>query len=189
MTATRRRRGASPGPMPSHYSAFGLNLACNDAIAGLVPNPASAVTHVRIWFDTAGARFETERVSVDPWYVSETDCRAVPALRVWKIAGGRFYKWSYGDGTEFIVDGSGTRNLGHMACVIDARRYLHLPARTDSRLRVAAARDHMSARQRCERRRPRADFRRPANGWQVHTGRRVRTARLPCSLRRRRGAR
>jgi hypothetical protein len=109
MTATRRRRGASAGPMPFHYSAFGLNLASTDAIGGLVPHPASAVTHVRIWFDTPGARFETERVSIDPWYVSETDCRAVPALRVWKIADGRFYKWLYGDGTEFIVDGSGTQ--------------------------------------------------------------------------------
>lgn len=103
-----RWRG-SPEPMPFHYSAFGLNLASNDAIAGLVPQRASAAAHVRIWFDTAGARFETDRVTTDPWYVSETEGRAVPALRVWKIADGRYYKWLYGDGTEFIVDGSGTQ--------------------------------------------------------------------------------
>jgi hypothetical protein len=109
MAAIRRFEVAQPEPMPFHYSAFGLNLASNDAIPGLVAHPVPARTHVRIWFDTAGARFETDRVIADPWYVSETDGDATPTLRVWQIAGGRYYKWLYGDGTEFVVDGSGTQ--------------------------------------------------------------------------------
>jgi hypothetical protein len=95
--------------LPFHYSVFGLSLASNDAIPGLVPKPASAQTHVRIWFDTVAARFETDNLTDDPWYTSETEDGAAPTLRVWKFADGRYYKWLYSDGTEFVVDGSGTQ--------------------------------------------------------------------------------
>jgi hypothetical protein len=91
------------------YSAFGLTLSSSDAIPGLRPRPALPVADVRIWFDIGGTRFEPDRAAEDPWYVSETDDGKGPTLRVWRIAYGYYYRWLYADGTEFVVDGSGTQ--------------------------------------------------------------------------------
>ena len=91
------------------YSVFGLTLSSNDAIPGLVSQPASAVANIRILFDTGGTRFETDRVPADPWYTSDRESDATPTLRVWRIANGCYYRWLYGDGTEFVVDGAGTQ--------------------------------------------------------------------------------
>lgn len=95
-------------PMPLCYSAFGLTLGSNIPIPVLEPQPQHAVVDTRIWFPPAvPTTRELNHLPAEVCYVSDTACETTPGLRVWRIAGGRYYKWLYGDGTEFLVEGSG----------------------------------------------------------------------------------
>lgn len=77
------------------------------AVPGLIAlgEPASADT--RIWFDAAWPA-AAERASEELWYSSAFIEAGGPAVTVWKVARGAFFRWRYSDGTEFLVERTGT---------------------------------------------------------------------------------
>jgi hypothetical protein len=89
------------------YSAFGLTLAADRPLP-LVPQSQPTAPDTLIWLAANGSAPKLDHLPADPWYISEEEGESTPALRVWRIANGLYYKWLYDDGPEFLVDGSGS---------------------------------------------------------------------------------
>jgi hypothetical protein len=89
------------------YSAFGLSLAANRPLPGLIPLSGVSPTDVRIWLDAAPPAATIRDLPADLWYLSDRLDESA-GLRVWKLARGAYFKLQYGDGTEFLVDRAGS---------------------------------------------------------------------------------
>ena len=89
------------------YAAFGLSLASNRPVPGLLESPPHHTVDTRIWLDTP-APFEAHRDSRQVWYTSDQDGRAEPALRVFRTEDGRHFTLQYSDGTTFLVNREAT---------------------------------------------------------------------------------
>ena len=88
------------------YSAFGLSLAANWPIPGLIPQPMPSQPDIRVWLhermpdpDVAGIE--------DVYYVSNDAEHGVPALQVWQAADGLYFRLRYADDTEFVIERTG----------------------------------------------------------------------------------
>jgi hypothetical protein len=95
--------------MPYRCSIYGLGVVANSTIPG-VPSSPIATDDLRISFgflprwlsDVGPAQVETS-------YVAEyNDEFGNPALRVFRLLDGKYYRFSYADQTEFLVDQTGT---------------------------------------------------------------------------------
>ena len=93
------------------YSAFGLSLAANRPIPGLMPLSATSPPDIRIWVDEPAASSDDSAVE-EPYYVSGSD-DGVPALQVWRAANRRYFRLRYWDDTEFVVAGTGSTVWAH----------------------------------------------------------------------------
>jgi hypothetical protein len=91
---------------------YGLQVQSNLPIPGLclsttfapVPDLQVFLGVLPDWLKAAEAR------EIRPWHAcAEEGEPGQPGLRVWALAGGRFHRLLYADGTEFIVEGHGTR--------------------------------------------------------------------------------
>jgi len=97
--------------VPVLYSVYGFRVRSNLPLPGLEVLPYAERTDVSIWLGR-GSTLASELVHVErePFFVSpDLDGRGEPVLAVWKLARGAFFQFLYGDGTEFVVDGQGTR--------------------------------------------------------------------------------
>jgi hypothetical protein len=94
--------------MAFRYSAFGLSLRTNHPIPGLIPHAAVSLADACIWLDATPLSLRVRDLPHDVWYVSHERDGNAPALRVWSLAGGTYFKLLYSDGTEFLVDRGGT---------------------------------------------------------------------------------
>jgi hypothetical protein len=90
------------------YSAFGLSLRTNLRIPGLVPSSVVSSADTQIWLDAWPLSPRIRDLPGDVWYVSEGQDENTPALRVWRLAGGAYFRLLYSDGTEFLVDRAGS---------------------------------------------------------------------------------
>jgi hypothetical protein len=90
--------------VPLCYSVFGLSLRTNRALPGLIPLSTVFATDMRIWLGDMPLLHGHRGVPDDLWYVSSADDGKTPTLRVWRVAGGAYFKLRYADGTEFLVD-------------------------------------------------------------------------------------
>ncbi len=94
--------------MAYRCSMYGLGVVANEIIPGVPPAP-TASDDVRIafgslpsWLDEAG----TNQIQI---YVADyNDECGNPVLRVFSVMGGKYFRYSYADQTEFLVDGAGT---------------------------------------------------------------------------------
>jgi hypothetical protein len=89
------------------YSAFGLSIATNRPVPGLIAEPENRRPDTRVWL---GARPEWPTIRDFPddfWYSSDANGEDAPGLRVWRLPDEAYFRLLYGDGTEFIVDGAG----------------------------------------------------------------------------------
>ena len=93
------------------YSVFGLRLQANRPVPGLVPSAARPASEVQLWLNSMPARLhEMLQAPQREWYVSPyQDERGEPALTIWELAGGSYFRLLYSDATEFLVDRQGTR--------------------------------------------------------------------------------
>jgi len=93
------------------YSGYGLKLLANRPIPGLVELPATPQVDVHVWLGLMPASLhEVPPASQPVWYVSPyRDERGEPALTIRELAGGAYHRLLYRDGTEFLVDRSGTQ--------------------------------------------------------------------------------
>jgi hypothetical protein len=89
------------------YSAFGLSIATNRPVPGLVPERESRAPDTRVWFGALPLWPATRDFPDAFWYTGEPDSGSTPGLRVWKLAGETHFRLLYSDGTDFIVDGAG----------------------------------------------------------------------------------
>jgi hypothetical protein len=90
------------------YSAFGLSLRTNRPVPGLIPLPAVVSTEIQIWLDAVPVSPRIRKPPDDVFYVSDAHDGHAPALRVWRLPGGAYFKLLYGDGTEFLVNRAGS---------------------------------------------------------------------------------
>ena len=97
--------------MPVSYAAFGLSLVANREIPGLLPSFTSTHAHTRIRLgESPPSPPVFGEPPPQPWYTSPCeDGRDRPALQVWTVAGGAYFRLRYSDGTEFWLDRAGTQ--------------------------------------------------------------------------------
>lgn len=90
-------------------SIYGLGVTANSSIPGV---PASPITSadVRISFGSLPAWLsEVSATQVETSYVAEySDECGNPALRVFRLLDGEYYRFCYADDTEFVIDQKGT---------------------------------------------------------------------------------
>ena len=90
-------------------SIYGLKVSANSSIPGV---PASPITtaDVRISFGSLPAWLsDVSATQVETSYIAEySDECGNPALRVFRLLDGQFYRFSYADRTEFVLDRRGT---------------------------------------------------------------------------------
>src|ERR1044071_526551 len=93
--------------MPYRCSIYGLGVVANRNIPG-VPPSTTASEDVRISLGSLPA-WVREVTQVETSYVAEykSEC-GEPALCVFRVLDGRYYRFCYADRTEFVVDRAGT---------------------------------------------------------------------------------
>jgi hypothetical protein len=94
-----------------HYrcSIYGLGVVANTKIPG-VPPSLTPSEDVRISFGSLPAWLQELRSSqIETSYIADykTEC-GEPALRVFRVLDGKYYRFCYADRTEFVVDQAGT---------------------------------------------------------------------------------
>lgn len=95
--------------MPYRCSIYGLGVVANRTIPG-VPSSKTASEDVRISFGSLPAWLhEVSDTQIETSYVAEykSEC-GEPALRVFRLAEGKYYRFCYADRTEFVVDQAGS---------------------------------------------------------------------------------
>jgi hypothetical protein len=91
------------------YSLYGLTIESNLALPALSP-ATNQVPDVNV---TLGRTLPEFPKHDTPWFISSArDEFGVPILRTWKAPDGSHYYFSYCDGTDFVVDASGSRVEG-----------------------------------------------------------------------------
>src|SRR5215217_3750038 len=94
-----------------HYrcSIYGLGVTSNKAIPGVYPS-IIASEDVRISFGSLPAWLdEVTAMQVETSYVADykSEC-GEPALRVFRVRDGMYYRFCYADETEFVIDKAGS---------------------------------------------------------------------------------
>src|SRR5215203_2307144 len=95
--------------MPYRCSIYGLGVVANREIPGVPASPI-ATDDLRISFGSLPAWLESVSVTqIETSYVADyKDELGRPALRVFRVLDGKYYRFSYADQTEFLVDRSGS---------------------------------------------------------------------------------
>jgi hypothetical protein len=93
------------------YSVYGLQICANLPLPGLFLSPATRDVNLEVCLQSTPLMLnEMLQGASELWYTSPyKDDHGTPGLRVWKLAGGAYFKLQYSDGTEFIIDCMGTR--------------------------------------------------------------------------------
>ena len=104
-------RRPEPNLQPMHYqcSIYGLGVVANKAIPGVPPSTIAAAD-VRISFGSLPAWLdELSATQVETSYVADYKSQyGDPALRVFRVMEGKYYRFCYADRTEFVVDRAGS---------------------------------------------------------------------------------
>ena len=88
------------------YSAFGLSLAADWPIPGLIPQSVPLAPDIRVSLHHSPA-FSDHTAVEELYYVSEDAELGGPALRVWRTVDGACFRLRYADGSQFLVAGTG----------------------------------------------------------------------------------
>ena len=90
-------------------SIYGLGVVANSTIPG-VPASTIASEDIRISFGSLPAWLhEVSDTQIETSYVADyKSAFGEPALRVFRVLDGRYYRFRYADETEFVVDNAGT---------------------------------------------------------------------------------
>lgn len=87
------------------YSAFGLSLAADWPIPGLLPHEVLSPPDISVQLESR--LVESDIADEQPYYAADPDGAGTPALQVWRT--GSHYRLKYADGTQFIIDTNGRR--------------------------------------------------------------------------------
>ncbi len=87
---------------------YGLGVVANEIIPGVPPAP-TASDDVRIAFGSLPSWLDEASTNQIETYVADyNDECGNPVLRVFSVLGGKYFRYSYADQTEFLVDDAGT---------------------------------------------------------------------------------
>lgn len=97
--------------MSFFYHVSGLFLCSNRPIKGLVVLPAACAADVQVWLGLVPRWLDATGLSYQQlWYVSTSQAaHGEPALTIWQLAGGTYFRLKYSDSTEFVIDQAGTQ--------------------------------------------------------------------------------
>ena len=97
--------------MSFYYSAYGLRISADLPIRALSESTTSNALDLEIWLGSEPPWLcEFADSPSTFWYTSpDEDDPGRPALTAVKLAGGSYFRLSYGDGTTFVVDRLGSR--------------------------------------------------------------------------------
>jgi hypothetical protein len=94
--------------MDYRSSIYGLGVVANRIIPGVPTSPIASVD-VRISFGSQPEWLQVGDTHVETSYVAEyNDECGNPALRVFRVLDGKYFRFYYADRTEFVVDQQGT---------------------------------------------------------------------------------
>jgi hypothetical protein len=95
--------------MPYRCSIYGLGVVANRTIPGVPDSPITS-DDVRISFGSLPDwLYEVSATQIETSYVAEYSHKCGnPALRVFRVLDGKYYRFSYADQTEFVIDQAGT---------------------------------------------------------------------------------
>jgi len=95
--------------MPYRCSIYGLGVIANRTIPGVPASPLASVD-ICINFGSLPAWLpEIRAAQIEASFVADyTDECGNPALRVFRLLGGEFYRFCYADQTEFLIDRKGS---------------------------------------------------------------------------------
>lgn len=90
-------------------SIYGLGVVANSAIPG-VPASTIASEDIRISFGSLPAWLhEVSDTQIETSYIADyKSACGEPALRVFRVLDGRYYRFCYADETEFVIDNAGS---------------------------------------------------------------------------------
>ena len=93
------------------YSAYGLRLSSDIPIPGLVVSSSTADVDIEVWLHAEPPWLgELADTVPEVFYISPSKSeQGAPTLTVWRLTGSAYFRLRYCDGTEFIVDGLGTK--------------------------------------------------------------------------------
>ncbi len=98
--------------MSLRYSVYGLQLYANHSIPGLlsVIGDVANACEVRVCFNSTKTKITPTYAQRDPWYIGDDrDEHGSPILLVYRMAGGKFFRFHYIDGVEFLVNRTGSQ--------------------------------------------------------------------------------
>jgi hypothetical protein len=111
---------------------YGLGVVSNEIIPG-VPLTPTASDDVRIAFGSLPSWLDDASANQIQTYVADyNDECGNPVLRVFSVMGGKYFRYSYADQTEFLVDNAGTEIWAKWTdplTIEDAATYLLGPVR------------------------------------------------------------
>ncbi len=114
--------------MPYRCSLYGLGVVANRPIPG-VPSSTIASEDVSISFGSLPAWLnDVTATQVETSYVAESKSECgEPALRVFRVLDGNYYRFYYADQTEFLIDRAGAEVWAHWSAPLtleDTATYL-----------------------------------------------------------------
>jgi hypothetical protein len=96
--------------MDYFQTAYGLSLKANQFIPGLKPLASRSSADIRVLLRSWPSFVESESDRPQHWYTSPfLDIGGQPTVKVWKLADDGYFKLSYSDGAEFILNHKGSR--------------------------------------------------------------------------------
>ena len=97
--------------MATFHTVFGLSLECSRPLPHLAIEPSPEGESVEV--ELGDVPFQLPREPADGWELVVQswieDPAGHPMLQIWRRTRGGFYRFYYGDGTEFFVDDRGRR--------------------------------------------------------------------------------
>jgi hypothetical protein len=95
--------------MDYRYSIYGLGLVANRPVPGVPTSPITSVG-VRLYFGFLPPWLnELTPQQIETSYITEyTDESGQPGLIVFKLLGGKYFRFCYADQTEFVLDQTGS---------------------------------------------------------------------------------
>jgi hypothetical protein len=95
-------------------SVFGLRVWSNQAIPGLPPLPSVSGIDVQVWLGEMPVLSGSGSNSASQTFYANGSHSpgSEPVLRVWKVAEGKYFRLQYKDGTEFLIEKTGSQVWG-----------------------------------------------------------------------------
>jgi len=86
-----------------------MRVDANASIPRLEVAADRGEAELRVWVGCLPSGWDIGLQEAQIWYISaEREESGVPAMRVWRVAGGRYFRVLYSDGTEFAIERCGT---------------------------------------------------------------------------------